>query len=98
MKALTALDMASARGKHATWLNGTRPAFISAEEADQVWQLMLLGLQISSMPLTDFVPRTVLCTQSSQQATTHADVSMPTDPVLLPGTKLLLDQHLLQLW
>lgn len=36
MKAVTALDIATARGKHATWLSGKRPVFISAAEASEV--------------------------------------------------------------
>ena len=36
MKAVTALDIAAARAKHATWLSGKRPMFISAAEASEV--------------------------------------------------------------
>lgn len=36
MKAVTALDIASARARHATWLSGSRPSFISEAEAAEV--------------------------------------------------------------
>lgn len=36
MKAVTALDIATARSKHATWLSGKRSVFISAAEASKV--------------------------------------------------------------
>ena len=36
MKAVTALDVASARAGHATWLGAVRPTFLSTEEAAQV--------------------------------------------------------------
>lgn len=33
---MTALDIATARARHATWLQGVRPIFLSADEASQV--------------------------------------------------------------
>ena len=36
LKAVTALDIATARGRHATWLQGLRPIFLSHDEASQV--------------------------------------------------------------
>lgn len=36
MKAVTALDIATARSKHAAWLSGKPPAFLSAAEASEV--------------------------------------------------------------
>ena len=36
IKAVTALDIATARAQHATWLSGERPVFISPAEASQV--------------------------------------------------------------
>ena len=36
MKAVTALDIASARGRHASWLKGVRPVFITDAEASEV--------------------------------------------------------------
>ena len=36
MKAVSALDIASARARHAAWLNGSKPTFISEAEALEV--------------------------------------------------------------
>lgn len=33
LDALTALDIATARGRHAAWMSGTRPCFLSARQA-----------------------------------------------------------------
>lgn len=36
LKAVTALDVATARARHAAWLQAVRPVFLSADEAAQV--------------------------------------------------------------
>lgn len=39
MKAVAALDIACARGKHAVWCGGKRPVFLSQAEAEEVCHL-----------------------------------------------------------
>ncbi len=36
LRAVTALDIASARAKHAAWAGAVRPVFLTPEEAEQV--------------------------------------------------------------
>lgn len=36
LKAVTALDIASARAKHADWCDGVRPAFLTTQQAAEV--------------------------------------------------------------
>ena len=49
MKAVTALDIASARARHATWLLGTRPVFISEAQASEVSHAIVQSRQETSV-------------------------------------------------
>lgn len=48
MKAVAALDIACARGKHAVWCGAQQPVFISQSEAEEVCHLCQMRQQCES--------------------------------------------------
>ncbi len=49
LKAVTALDIATARARHATWLQAVKPVFLSPDEAAQVHIHVIITMTVLTL-------------------------------------------------
>ena len=49
LKAVTALDIATARARHAAWLQAVEPVFLSADEAAQVHIHVIITVMVVTL-------------------------------------------------